>query len=453
LPSPGTPVEFRSSTAASFLEIIAETLQALDLSARAQFLRVFFRSLTHLDLSEEKSLQLWDEILTRRQALSANLGQLVSLQTALVDVFTSSDLFRFPILIEREDLKKLELRAVTDPLTGLSNRRLFQETFEKELNRAKRYSHPLSLVSLDLHRFKEVNDQLGHPRGDDVLRAVASTLRKSLRTSDAAFRVGGDEFAVLLPQTDAAQALALSKRISAVFSEVLRTLNISVPVGLDHGVATFPVDSDNTEELIQVADARLYRLKHADHGTLNEQFQASPKPTSFAPNAAQPPSATTNTEQSDLQTAPAPSRSIENIKTAASTPIEMPRPTPSSESTLAAAVSASALNVQATTLSSATPGTTQTRPTYSVQRKAERVSMTGTNAYAVLGDAASRRAKVLDLGFGGVALEIDSKQELPDSFLAVLHVPILPPVRVNLKPLWSRSTAEGCLRIGCCFVS
>ena len=93
------------------------------------------------------------------------------------------------------------------------------------------------------------------------------------------------------------------------------------------------------------------------------------------------------------------------------------------------------------------------RPTYAVQRKAERVSMTGTNAYAVLDDASSGRAKVLDLGFGGVALELDSKRELPISFLAVLHVPILPPVRVNLKPLWSRPTSEGSLRVGCCFVS
>jgi len=453
LPSPGTPVEFRSSTAASFLEIIVETLQALDHSARGQFLRGFFRTLTHLDLSEEKSLQLWDEILARRQSLSANLGQPVSLQTALVDVFTSFDLFRFPILIEREDLKKLELNAVTDPLTGLSNRRLFQETFEKELNRAKRYSHPLGLVSLDLHRFKEVNDQLGHPRGDDVLRAVASTLRKSLRTSDAAFRVGGDEFAVLLPQTDAAQALALSKRISAVFSEVLRTLNVSVPVGLDHGVATFPADSDSTEELIQIADARLYRLKHVNHGTLKAQFQTSPKPTSFTSNADHSPSATKSSEQLIPEATPAASKTIEDIRTTGSKPIEMPPPATSSESTLAAAVSASTLNVQATTTSFVSSGTPQTRPNYSVQRKAERVSMTGTNAYAVLVDASSGRAKVLDLGFGGVALELDSKQELPANFLAVLHVPILPPVRVNLKPVWSRSTVEGSLRVGCCFVS
>ena len=449
MPSPGTPVEFRSSSAASFLEIIIETLQPLDHSARAQFLRGFFRALTHLDLSEEKSVRLWDEILLRRQSLSANLGQTVSLQTALVDVFTSSDLFRFPILIERDDLKKLEISAVTDPLTGLSNRRLFQETFEKELNRAKRYTQPLSLVSLDLHRFKEVNDQLGHPRGDDVLRAVASTLRKSLRTSDAAFRIGGDEFALLLPQTDVAQALALSKRISVVFSEVLRPLNISVPVSLDHGVATFPMDADRTEELIQIADARLYRLKHASHlhqSTPTEEVSSSTQVpgtvTAVSPEVQGAPQPISTPKPQEVPTKP---------ETKAASSIDVaPTSSSATETTLAAAVSASSLKIQTLTPSSGVP---QSRPNYTVQRKAERVSMTGTNAYAVLGEASSRRARVLDLGFGGVALELDAKQDLPDSFLAVLHVPILPPVRVNLRPVWSRPTSEGSLRIGCCFIS
>src|SRR5208282_3107021 len=99
------------------------------------------------------------------------------------------------------------------------NRRLFAEAFEKELNRARRYGLPLALVLLDLHRFKEVNDKHGHHRGDEVLTAAATTLRKALRTSDSAFRIGGDEFALLLPQTDPAQALALSRRVGTVFEE------------------------------------------------------------------------------------------------------------------------------------------------------------------------------------------------------------------------------------------
>jgi len=438
------------SAAASFLEVIVEILQPLDHPVRAHFLRGFFRTLTNLDLSEEKSVQLWDEILLRKQTLSLSSGETITLHTALVDVLASSGLFRFPVLIERDDLKKIELSAVTDPLTGLHNRRLFQETFEKELNRAKRYSYPISLAALDLHRFKEVNDQLGHPRGDDVLRAVASTLRRSLRTSDSAFRVGGDEFSLLLPQTDAPQAFALSKRISTVFTEVLQTLQISIPVGLDHGIATFPTDGDSTEQLIQVADKRLYQLKHSNHENpavkeshTSELSEASPSPSIFSlpsrPKVSQGPIASSTTlgavTKTEADGGSAPLR-----------PELFQRP----DSTLAAAVSASA-----TSSAEAEPAAPvlEQRPPFAIQRKAERVSMAGTNAYAVLGESSTRRAKVLDLGFGGVALELESNQDLPPSFLAVLHVPILPPVRVSLRPVWSRPTTDGSLRVGCCFVS
>lgn len=79
--------------------------------------------------------------------------------------------------------------------------------------------------------------------------------------------------------------------------------------------------------------------------------------------------------------------------------------------------------------------------------------MAGTNAYAVIGETGTRRARVLDLGFGGVALELEEAEELSENLLAVLHVPILPPVRVFLRPVWSRTTKEGALRLGCHFVS
>jgi len=205
-------------------------------------------------------------MLLRRRELSENLGRPVALKTALMDVLASAGLFRVPIVIEYDELKVLQLNAVTDPLTGLYNRRLFSETFEKELNRGRRYGSPLGLVVLDLHRFKEVNDKHGHPRGDEVLRAAAATLKKALRTSDFAFRIGGDEFALLLPQTDAEQALALSRRVETVFAEMLQPLQLIVGVSMDHGVATFPQDGEQADQLIRVADERLYRLKQANHG-------------------------------------------------------------------------------------------------------------------------------------------------------------------------------------------
>src|SRR5436190_17014799 len=197
-------------------------------------------------------------MLARRRVLTDQAGRPIALKAVLLDVLTSSGFLHVPIIIEYEELKKLELNAVTDPLTGLYNRRLFGESFEKELNRARRYTQPLSLVILDLHRFKEVNDRHGHPRGDEVLRATAATLKKALRTSDSAFRIGGDEFALLLPQTDSAQALALSRRVGVVFAEILRPLELMISVTMDHGVSTYPQDGEQREQLIHVADERLY---------------------------------------------------------------------------------------------------------------------------------------------------------------------------------------------------
>ena len=440
MPSPSGAPPPRLPVEDSYLELLADTLENLDLSARGQFLQRYIRAITHLDLRENQCVQLWDETLTRRRELSEHLGRQVALKTALMDVLASAGLFRVPIIIEYDELKTLQLNAVTDPLTGLYNRRLFGEAFEKELNRARRYALPRGLVIVDLHRFKEVNDKYGHPRGDDVLRAAAATLKKALRTSDSAFRIGGDEFALLLPQTDADQTLALSRRIETVFAETLQALQLSISVNMDHGVATFPQDGEQADQLIRVADERLYRLKHSNHrrtqnGGAKTETAPAPVPApapipAAAPAPAPPP-------------APAPERS-----SAASEPISISskRSPERPESTLAAA-SASPAEIS-TSKPSAAPARV-----YAVQRKAERVSMTGTNAYAMLGERGARRARVLDLGFGGVSIELDTPEELPESILAVLHVPILPPVRVNLKPVWSQRTKQGGYRVGCAFIS
>jgi diguanylate cyclase (GGDEF)-like protein len=410
----------------SYFELLADTLESLDLPARGQFLQRYLRAIAHLDLREDQSVQIWEEMISRRRELTDLLGRQVSLKTALIDVLSSFGLLRVPILIEYDELKRLELNAVTDPLTGLHNRRLFAETFEKELNRARRYSQPLGLVTLDLHRFKEVNDKHGHPRGDDVLRAAAATLKKALRTSDSAFRIGGDEFALLLPQTDSVQALALSRRVQTVFAELLQPLQLAVTVGMDHGIAIFPQDAEQADQLIRIADERLYQLKHANHSkSSNGSTRTEP--------ASGP----------ETSPSPAPGRVAPQPQPIS---IESRRAPERVEPTIAAAASAPSAAISGELV----PTPSQV---FAIQRKAERVSMTGTNAYAVLGDQGARRARVLDLGFGGVAIELDSAEDLPENLLAVLHVPILPPVRVNLKPVWKQQTTQGSVRVGCAFIS
>src|SRR3984957_3128386 len=438
----------------SYLDLLAETLDGLDTTARGQFLQRYIRAITHLDLRETQCVQLWDETMTRRRKLTDHMGRQVALKTALMDVLTSAGLFRVPIVLEYDELKILQVNAVTDPLTGLYNRRLFSEGFEKELNRARRYGLPLGLVMLDLHRFKEVNDKHGHPGGDEVLRAAATTLKKALRTSDSAFRIGGDEFAVLLPQTDADQALALSRRIETVFAETLQQIPLSVTVSMDHGVATFPIDGEQADELIRVADERLYRLKHANHRKLGG---AAPAPVATPP-ALGPVVSSATAPTAAPPTPPRPAVAMQPATTESTTrpaspiSIEFHRPVEKPEATMAASASASTTEIAPSAPKPATTESTS-QPIYTAQRKAERVSMTGTNAYAMLGEQNTRRARVVDLGFGGVAIELDKQESLPTNILAILHVPILPPVRVSLKPIWSQLTKQGGYRIGCAFIS
>jgi diguanylate cyclase (GGDEF)-like protein len=422
MPSPGASSAPRLPMNHAYLELLADTLESMDISARSQFLQRYFRTTTQLDLRESQCLQLWEEMLTRRRELSTQLRRPISLATVLMDVLSTTGLIHVPVMLEYGEFRILQVNAVTDPLTGLYNRRLFSESFEKELNRARRYGLSLSILTLDLRRFKDVNDKYGHPRGDDVLRAVAGTLQKTMRTSDSAFRIGGDEFALLLPQTDAPQALALSRRIGSVFAESLEPLHLAIGVIIDHGLATFPQDGDQSDLLIRAADERLYRLKHAGHSRTAPDHEAQPgtipTPTATSPSAPRAP-----------------------IPIASGRPDKLV-----SESPIACSDAEHPLVGQ--------PASQGASPTsYTVQRKAERVSMVGTNAYAVIGEQGDRRARVLDLGFGGVALELEEVEELPESLIAILHVPILPPVRVFLKTVWARRTSGGAFRLGCHFIS
>jgi diguanylate cyclase (GGDEF)-like protein len=456
IPSSGVPVSARMRPIDAYFELIADTLEGLESSARAQFLQRFLLSLAHVEIPESKAIALWDDILTRRVQLSERADSPVALHTALVDVLSSAGMFNVPVILEYDELKNLHRNAVTDPLTGLYNRRLFNENFDKELNRARRYAHPLSLVTLDLHRFKEVNDQHGHPRGDDVLRAAAATLRKALRTSDSAFRIGGDEFALLLPQTDSFQASGLSRRIGVVFTEILRPLNLTISVSMDHGVSTYPQDGEQRDQLIRIADERLYSAKQANsHKAVGESAPDVAEKADHEVAAKTPQKVAPDIPQ---DVAPESAPSSESAPSAVSeTPQEAQAPPPPP----AAPVPESAAPPPSLTLPVSPLQTS--RPTFplaleeprifTIPRKAERVSMAGTNAYAVLGDQSSHRARVVDLGFGGVALDFPSAEGIPDTLLAVLHVPILPPVRVSLKRVWTKRLSEDTVRVGCCFIS
>lgn len=178
----------------------------------------------------------------------------------------------FNIMAEslEEPTNRLRHAATTDGLTGLQNHRSLQDTLSKEVERGVRHGHPLAVLMMDIDGFKLFNDTYGHQAGDNVLRRVADVLRRTTRTSDIIARYGGDEFVVVLPNTDRAGAVSMVDRITEAFSrERVRTGGgDDLPLAISVGLAVCPDDSRNKQELLAYADASLYEAKEASAGTL-----------------------------------------------------------------------------------------------------------------------------------------------------------------------------------------
>ena len=157
----------------------------------------------------------------------------------------------------------LEVRAISDGLTGLFNHRHFQETLAREVDRAVRYDLEFSLFMMDLDLFKNVNDRLGHPRGDEALRAVADVLRANARTTDFVARYGGEEFVMILPGTPVKRAASVAERIA----QGVRDIVIDVPepprLSISIGMADFPACGSDRESIIAAADAALLFAKRS----------------------------------------------------------------------------------------------------------------------------------------------------------------------------------------------
>jgi len=186
----------------------------------------------------------------------------------------------------RKQTEAMARLAHTDALTGLANRRHIIEQLEREFTRAKRYRRPLALLYLDLDGFKLINDQFGHLFGDEILRNIALSMRAVLRTTDLLARIGGDEFAVLLPETTIKGAVGVATKLSRALAAFGANLSNTIPdLTFSAGVAQMRFDDDSIDDLLVRADTVQYQAKAAGIGQIRSQLDISQLPLFDEPQA------------------------------------------------------------------------------------------------------------------------------------------------------------------------
>jgi diguanylate cyclase (GGDEF)-like protein len=192
-----------------------------------------------------------------------------------------------PVLANLRNLAIAELRASMDSLTGLPNKRAVADTLKRMLAQASRTLSALSLVVLDLDHFKEINDRFGHPLGDQALANVGAAIRSALRESDFAGRNGGEEFAVLLPDTDATGAVVTAEKLRAAIADISLP-GVDLPVTASVGIAAYPEHALSTERLERLADSALYIAKRSGRDRIEVAAPTDPSEVTVIAEPAAP---------------------------------------------------------------------------------------------------------------------------------------------------------------------
>ncbi|MBI3222619.1 MAG: diguanylate cyclase, partial [Nitrosomonadales bacterium] len=198
----------------------------------------------------------------RKVTLDMDLSHRVSASTWLLELKHLAEYFNHLLRTIQEYNHQLEELSVRDPLTGLYNRRKFEEFLRHEIIRSVRHDRSFSVIMIDLDNFKYINDTFGHPIGDLVLKELTSMLQADLRSGDVLARMGGDEFAIILPETEAAKGLQVANKLH----QVLADSEFELPVGrlrttASFSMVSFPEDGKTEEEISSAMDVVLYKAK------------------------------------------------------------------------------------------------------------------------------------------------------------------------------------------------
>lgn len=237
---------------------------------------------------------------------------------------------------ERRIRARMLMMSVTDPLTGLFNRSQIYTTVDNEIRRTRRSDRGFCLLMIDLDGLKAVNDSFGHHRGDDVLRALGGVILRSIRTVDSAYRYGGDEFLILLPETDIVGAFVVAEKIRSSAEEIGEGSGGDAATSVSIGLVSHPEDGATVEELMIAADRAMYAAK----GLGKNQISGYPRPRRSLATTSVPPAIPTSIPVGEpgaatvaaATTAPAPAAAAEEAEPTPTVLITPPpAPEPASE--------------------------------------------------------------------------------------------------------------------------
>ncbi len=236
-----------------------------------EVLRTVFTLLAGIDIPPGKCTLHWEKTQMHRQKLSELLGRNVDITTALCDYLQSATRFlNHPRLIEASQYENVIHESINDKLTGLFNRPYFDEAFNLQVALAKRYQEDFTILFLDIDNFKEVNDTYGHLAGDAALRETAAVILAEKRDSDIAARFGGEEFVLLMTHTDNVSAFIFAERLRKQIENLeISYLGQILKLTVSGGIASFPFNSEDPKQLLQMADSAVYLAKGAGKNTIS----------------------------------------------------------------------------------------------------------------------------------------------------------------------------------------
>lgn len=257
--------------------LIAEG-QAAQRDLQSRLAQDFLQSLLGLRLDLKQSYAAWQYILQRWEQEKDQKGPSVSFRRVMLEYILTSGWLEDPIVTEFAKFQRLRASSTLDELTDTFNRRFFDETLAREVPRAVRYGGELSLLSVSLNGLAPMLESSGQAVADELLKLGGRVLQEGLRTSDSAYRVGENEFVLLLPETPPSGCAVLAERARERFAAAVTGMNLATPVSLAYGFATCPGEATNPDGLLALGRQRRrdFELSGTTSSLVNREFRRMP---------------------------------------------------------------------------------------------------------------------------------------------------------------------------------